>query len=164
MGYLKSILQLVRFNNLIFIALTQYLVYVFIVVPNVIFQKGTLYLMTGNSLFFLIFSTILIAAAGYIINDYFDLRIDYINKPNKIVIDKIISRKTAILLHISLNLVAIICCVLVVKNINFKLIFLQFISIFLLIVYSIIFKKKLIVGNLIIALLATMNHISIFLI
>ena len=135
MGYLKSILQLVRFNNLIFIALTQYLVYVFIVVPNVIFQKVKLYLLEGNALVLLIFSTILIAAAGYIINDYFDLRIDHINKPNKIVIDKIITRKSAILLHITLNLFALVFAYMVAKHIDLKLIILQFISIFLLLYF-----------------------------
>ncbi len=161
MGFVKSILQLVRFNNLIFIALTQYLVYIFIVTPNVFFQKGKLYLLDGYSLVFLIFSTILIAAAGYIINDYFDLRIDRVNKPKKIVIDKIITRKTALILHILLNVFAIILCFIVAKNINLKLFFLQLSSIFLLLVYSTTFKRKLIIGNLIIAFLAAMSIATI---
>lgn len=44
-------------------------------------------------------SSVLIAAAGYIINDYFDLHIDRVNKPDKVVVEKIIKRRWAIIWH-----------------------------------------------------------------
>ena len=47
----------------------------------------------------LIFSTVLIAAAGNIINDYFDIKADKINKPERVVIGKHIKKRWAIALH-----------------------------------------------------------------
>jgi 4-hydroxybenzoate polyprenyltransferase len=47
----------------------------------------------------LVLSSVLIAAAGYVINDYFDLNIDRINKPHKLIVQKIISRRYAIAWH-----------------------------------------------------------------
>ena len=49
--------------------------------------------------FLLVLTTILIAAAGYVINDYFDVRTDRINKPDKVIIDSGIHRRSAIFLH-----------------------------------------------------------------
>ncbi|MBK6347421.1 MAG: UbiA family prenyltransferase [Bacteroidales bacterium] len=62
----------------------------------------------GPLLFFiLVLVTVIIAAAGYIINDYFDLRTDRINKPESVVIGKYFPRRMAIKLHIVLNSIAI---------------------------------------------------------
>ncbi|MBK6966798.1 MAG: UbiA family prenyltransferase [Bacteroidales bacterium] len=62
----------------------------------------------GSLLFFILVSvTALIAAAGYIINDYFDIRTDRINKPGSVVVGKYIPRRIAIKLHIIFNSVAI---------------------------------------------------------
>ncbi len=43
--------------------------------------------------YLLIFSTVLIVAAGNIINDYFDVKADRINKPDKLIIGKFIKRR-----------------------------------------------------------------------
>jgi len=56
--------------------------------------------------FLLVFSTVLIAAAGNIINDYFDVKADRINKPEKLIITKHISRRWAILTHWTFNGIA----------------------------------------------------------
>ncbi len=52
------------------------------------------------SFWLLVISTTLIAAAGYIINDYFDVKTDIINHPETVVIDKVIKRRTAMALHL----------------------------------------------------------------
>src|SRR5207249_9067458 len=57
----------------------------------------------------LIAASVLIAAAGYIINDYFDLNIDLVNKPNKLVVDKIIKRRWAIIWHLVLSGAGVLC-------------------------------------------------------
>jgi 4-hydroxybenzoate polyprenyltransferase len=44
-------------------------------------------------------STVLIAAAGYVINDYFDVKIDQVNKPKSLVVDRDMSRLWAIFFH-----------------------------------------------------------------
>lgn len=55
----------------------------------------------------LLLSTLGLAAAGYVINDYYDAKIDLINKPDKTLLDTRISRRYAIILHILLNLMAV---------------------------------------------------------
>jgi len=52
-------------------------------------------------------ASVLIAAAGYIINDYFDLDIDQINKPDKVVVNRFINRRWVIFWHMMLSLVGI---------------------------------------------------------
>ena len=52
-------------------------------------------------------ATVIIAAAGYMINDYFDMSIDTINKPERVTIEKIFSRRSVIIWHIVLNLIAL---------------------------------------------------------
>src|ERR1700712_1217423 len=92
--------RLVRWPNLVFIALTQSLFYFCIVIPS--FYQGLPYqenILKPDKFVLLCLSSVLIAAAGYIINDYFDLHIDRINKPEKVVVEKIIKRRWAIIWH-----------------------------------------------------------------
>ncbi len=88
--------QLIRWPNLFFIALTQLLFYYCIAAPLAP-SGGESYFK--NLFYLLMLASVFIAAAGYIINDYFDLKIDEINKPQKVVIDKIIKRRWAIIWH-----------------------------------------------------------------
>ncbi|MBI3136930.1 MAG: geranylgeranylglycerol-phosphate geranylgeranyltransferase [Bacteroidetes bacterium] len=102
----------------------------------------------------LVFSTVLIAAAGNIINDYFDVKADRVNKPDLLVIDKYIKRRWAIILHWSFNVVGIlIAFYLSWKLSNWWIVLLSFVCINLLWFYSAFFKRKFLLGNLIVALL-----------
>ena len=91
---LAAFLRLIRWPNLIFIALTQILFYYFIL-PFVYRDRFYEIHITFSPIHFylLVLASVCIAAAGYIINDYFDLNIDMINKPSKVIIDKFIKRK-----------------------------------------------------------------------
>ena len=72
-------LKLTRFPNLLIIGFTQYISVIFLVAyPDNWFDK-----IFDFNLFLLSLSTMLIAAAGYIINDYYDIKIDYVNKPDR---------------------------------------------------------------------------------
>jgi 4-hydroxybenzoate polyprenyltransferase len=75
-----SFLKLIRFPNLIIVALTQYLLQYAILIPELekVNQKP---LLPHFPFFLLVFSTVLIAAGGYIINDIEDVEIDKLNKP-----------------------------------------------------------------------------------
>lgn len=107
--------------------------------------------------FLLVFSTVLIAAAGNIINDYFDVRADRINKPNKLIITKFISRKWAILSHWILNFVAFgIAIYLSARNNTFWYMFIHLLSINALWFYSMRFKRKPFIGNFIVAILTAL--------
>jgi 4-hydroxybenzoate polyprenyltransferase len=92
--------RLVRWPNLLFISLTQSLFYFCIIIPS--FYEGHPEhenILKLNDFILLSLSSVLIAAAGYIINDYFDLSIDRVNKPERVVVEKIIKRRWAIIWH-----------------------------------------------------------------
>jgi 4-hydroxybenzoate polyprenyltransferase len=111
-------------------------------------------LLGANDFFLLLFSSIAIAAGGYIINDYFDMDIDNVNKPHKLVIGKFISRRWAMLFHMLLSLIGLFLTAIVALHLNnILLLVLNFVSVVLLLFYSTTFKKRLLVGNVIISLL-----------
>ncbi len=145
--------RLIRYPNLFFIALTQSLFYVCIVVPS-FRHAGLSPLLTSDGLLILIAASITIAAGGYIINDYFDLNIDRVNRPEKLVIGKVIKRRWAILWHLGFSVTGILLSIILSVRIGNALpaIF-NFITIILLWFYSTTFKKQLLVGNILISLL-----------
>lgn len=151
-----AVLNLIRWRNLLLIALTQILVYFFIVAPG----SENLFLSYFD-LSILICTTLLIAAAGYLINDYFDVRIDQINKPHKVIIGKKLSRKSAVVYHVLANLLALVLCFFVARKTNLFFITIQVISILLLLEYSLSFKRKLLIGNFIIACLTALSILCI---
>jgi 4-hydroxybenzoate polyprenyltransferase len=146
---LIAFFKLIRFENLFIIAVTQICMKYFVFAPLNEFSKFTPILFSISLL-----STLLIAAAGYIINDYFDVKTDKINRPETVVIDVIIKRRWAMILHILLNLVGLILgFYLALKCHSLKLMMFQIVSIILLWFYSTHFKKQLLIGNLVVSLL-----------
>ncbi len=153
MKLLGAFLKLIRWPNLFFIALTQFLFYFCILQPS--FQNKPFENVLKPSFFYgLCLSSILIAAAGYIINDYFDLNIDRINKPHKLVVEKIIKRRWTIIWHWALSGLGIgISFYLSLKLRNIFIGPANLLCVLLLYFYSTTFKKKLLIGNIIISLL-----------
>ena len=151
----SAFFRLVRWPNLLFISLTQSLFYFCIVIPS--FYLGHPQhenILKPNDFILLSLSSVLIAAAGYIINDYFDLNIDRINKPEKVVVEKIIKRRWAIIWHWVLSGIGIgIGFYLSWKIRNIFIGPSNIICVFLLWFYSTTFKKKLLIGNILISLL-----------
>lgn len=142
-----------RWPNLVFIAITQYLFHFFITEPVLV--KSNYHLQLSNHLLhLLVIASVLIAAAGYIINDYFDLNIDIINKPNKLIVDKYINRRWVILWHVILSSAGIAISFYVGHIINKIAIgFFNAICVVLLFIYSVSLKKKLLSGNFLISVL-----------
>ncbi len=156
-----SFLRLVRYPNLIFILLTQYLLQYGVIQP-VLGWYGARPTLNGTMFFLLCLSTVLVAAAGYIINDYFDINIDLINRPERIIVDKSISRRWAIAWHTLLNATAVILGFLVaIWEHNWMAGFIQPLCTGLLWFYSTSFKRQLITGNLVISLLTAMTVLVI---
>jgi len=105
----------------------------------------------------LVMGTIFIAAAGYIINDYFDIRTDRINKPAKVVVGETIDRRTAMILHSLLNILGIGIGVYLSLHIGIlALSFIFFFTAGLLWFYSTNYKRQFLIGNLIVAFLTAM--------
>jgi 4-hydroxybenzoate polyprenyltransferase len=154
MRLLTAFFRLIRWPNLLFIALTQLLFYYCIIVPSLpphyFLLKDKL---TAPLLYLLVLSSVLIAAAGYIINDYFDINIDQVNKPGKMVVEKIISRRWAILMHLIITAAGIAASAYISYKTNFIIVIANIACSILLWFYSTTFKKKLLSGNIIISAL-----------
>lgn len=148
-----AFLKLIRFENLIMIALTQILLRFFVL--QKIFTSHGVQLELDNRLFYMVvLSTVLIAAAGYIINDYFDIKTDLINHPDTVVVDRFIKRRIAIILHISFTIVGIfIGTFAALKTGYLRLAIFHIAASVLLWFYSTDLKKKLLIGNITVSLL-----------
>lgn len=146
---LFAFFRLIRYKNILIIAVTQVFAYYFLS-PNIGFDD-----IFSYRFLFLVSATFLSAAAGYIINDYMDVKLDMINKPKDVIIGKIISRRWAILLHSVFNALAIGLAWLI----SYRVAGLVFTCSLLLWMYSQYFKKSYLLGNL---LVATMTASTIF--
>lgn len=153
MNYLK----LIRYQNLLLLAFMQLIFrYGFLKLQNIPlalnhFQYGLLVL-----------STILIAAAGYVMNDILDQETDYDNKPNYVIIGKSISEKAAYNFYFILNITGV--------GIGFYLSNIiqrpSFTGAFIIVsatlyMYATSFKQTLLVGNIIVALLLSFSVLII---
>jgi 4-hydroxybenzoate polyprenyltransferase len=115
------------------------------------------FLINHFDFFLLVFSTLLIAGAGYIINDYFDIRIDRINKPEKVIVGKYIKKRVAMLTHTGMNIVAVgIGLYLSLKYDSWLPLIFHVITTTLLWWYSVQLKRKFLSGNFLIAVLSGM--------
>jgi len=153
MEKIRSIFSLLRFPNLLIIAFTQYSMRYLLMEP--LLPSDTFELQFGDLQFaLLVFSTMLIAAAGYIINDYFDTRADLINKPARVVVGVTISRKVAMILHMILNIIGVGIGIYLAFYVGLPSLSLVFVlSTGLLWFYSTNYKKQFMVGNLAVAFL-----------
>jgi 4-hydroxybenzoate polyprenyltransferase len=145
-----SFLKLVRWPNLFFILLAQSLFQFCIYHP--LYPNDT---NPGNvSFIFIVLSSVCIAAAGYVINDYFDINIDQVNKPQKVVVSNIISRRWVIFWHLFLSMVGLYLTMIAFPFQNYWHIHVaNLLSILFLWFYSTTLKKQLLIGNILIAVL-----------
>ena len=118
MQKIKGFFQLIRYPNLVFIALTQSLFYYQIIVPHLKNNGQPNQLLQETDFMLLLVSSVLIAAAGYIINDYFDIQIDNVNKPERLILGKLIKRRWAMLLHLVLSLAGLFLTAVVSMHLN----------------------------------------------
>lgn len=139
-------LQLIRPINLAIIVATMYGIRLYLQFP-----------FPSNSNFeflfgILVFSTVLIAAAGNIINDYFDVRTDRVNRPNRVIIGKHIKPRWAIVCHWVLNVIAFgIAIYLAWIEHDLLYILIHLVAINLLWWYSVQLKKKPFIGNILVS-------------
>ena len=149
--------KLIRIQNLAIIALTQYLFRYVILIPLMKLEP-VIPMLSNISFALLVLSTLLIAAGGYAINDYFDIRIDRINKPDKIIVGKHISRRKTMLTHIIFNIIAVIIGAYVsYKAGSIKLVVILIIMMTILWMYSLKFKSYFFVGNILVAFSTAMT-------
>jgi 4-hydroxybenzoate polyprenyltransferase len=158
---LAAFFRLIRWPNLVFIALTQVLFEYCIyrkIYPHIVDNSGE-----TKQFIFLVLASVVIAAAGYIINDYFDLNIDQVNKPSKVVVSVLINRRWVIFWHMFLSLLGLFFTVSALPIAqHWHLVLANFGSIILLWFYSTNLKKQLLIGNVLISLLTAWVLLIIF--
>jgi 4-hydroxybenzoate polyprenyltransferase len=155
------LLTLIRWQNLLIIFLTQLLAWACVVLPAAEITNAAILLTTGNFLM-LSLSTVLIAAAGYIINDYFDIKIDNINRPQKMVLEKKIPMKAAIILHSAFNVAGLVLALMLVRHTgSYSWLFLQLTCTLLLWFYSTHFKRQFMSGNVVVAILTALTILTL---
>jgi len=154
-------LKLIRVQNLLIIVATQCLIRWAVFEPML--KVNELQLQFSNFHFFLLsLSVVLIAAGGYIINDYFDTKTDRVNHPEKVIIGKHISRTTALYLHTSFNIVGVLIGIFISWKVGmWKLVVIHLLSTGLLWFYSTAYKRQLLIGNVIVALLTALVPIQV---
>jgi 4-hydroxybenzoate polyprenyltransferase len=143
-------LRLIRWPNLLFIFLAESLFHFFIfkpLYPNLAFTAD-------YPFYFIVATSICIAAAGYIINDYFDVNIDQVNKPKMVVVGAHISRRWVIFWHLILSMGGVYLSLIAFPFQQYLHIhFSNLVTILMLWFYSTNFKRDFLIGNVVIAML-----------
>lgn len=166
MNWIKKIpatLKLVRWPNLLMIVFIQLSLY-YAIIYKLCKIAGVQSLLSNLDLLILAITTVLISAAGYVINDYFDMRADRVNRPESMMLGKKLDHRTGIFLHWVLNGVAIILGIYLAWRAGswkFGLLFPMIIM--LLWLYSIKYKRNTFWGNLTVAFLAALVVIIVWL-
>ncbi|AOC94365.1 MULTISPECIES: geranylgeranylglycerol-phosphate geranylgeranyltransferase [Flavobacterium] len=150
-----SLFSVVRGYNIPIIVLAQYLSAIFILAPEI----RALDILLDFYLFLIVFASAITIASGYIINNFYDSQKDLINRPNKSMLDRLVSQKTKLNVYFSLNFLA----VLMASIVSWRAFLFFSAYIFMIWFYSHKIKKYPIIGNLMSALLAVTPFFAILL-
>jgi len=144
-----TVFRLTRAWNLIILVVAQYAAAGFLIGVET---------LADPLLVVLSVSTGLVAASGYVINDYFDVKIDLINKPDRVVVGTELSRRKAITLHSFLAGAGTLAGLVI----DWRLAVVNASSAFLLWWYSASLKRAPFVGNLAIAVLTGLSLLVLY--
>jgi 4-hydroxybenzoate polyprenyltransferase len=144
-----GLLRLIRWPNLVLLVLTQYLARMSLISPEQVWYESLL----DADLFWISLATVCIAASGYIINDYYDIKIDLVNRPQSVVIGRYIKRRWALGIHNGLNLIGLAIGFFVDK----KVFLVNALAILALWVYSNRLKRLPFWGNLMVSFLTGLS-------
>lgn len=144
-----AFVRLIRWPNLLIIAFTQYFTRIFLILETDLTWNNIMEVFLDYQLAFIVLSTLFIAASGYIINDYYDIKIDLVNKPHRVVIGRYIKRRWAMVINQIFNVAGLLLGLLVGK----KVFLVNLLAVFCLWLYSNQLKRLPFWGNLMIAIL-----------
>lgn len=160
---MKLFLKLIRWQNLLIIVITQVLIRYAIIKPVAglmhirVAATGILEPMTLQmapvDFIILLLATLFIAAGGYVINDYFDIRTDLINR-GEVIVGTRIPRRKAMMWHNILNLAGVAGGFYISYRIGYFWVGIIFLMVSgLLYFYSATYKRQFLLGNIIVSLL-----------
>ena len=162
---MKSFFKLIRVQNLLIIAVTQYLMRWSIIYPllsklSIVLDEEVIHFkdfgLQFNEFYFalLVLSTMLITGAGYVINDYFDIKTDVVNHPHNVIVGRKISRRATMLIHIVMNFIGVALGILISFLIHLPALAVIFLLVpGLLWFYSTSYKRQFLIGNIIVSFL-----------
>ncbi len=151
MNQVRTIFRLIRWSNLLFIIIIMLLMEKMVAEPLMLRAQFGVQLPWW-AFCLLVLAVVLIAAGGYVINDYFDVRIDAINRPEKQIVTRTVSKQSAMLMHQIFTVLGVVCGLEVAWICHSWSLCLIFIFVpGLLWFYSSSYKRQFLVGNLIVA-------------
>ena len=149
-----SMFSVVRCYNILIIVIAQYLtsVYIFaehLPVKQVLFDVNLLMLVLASSA---------VVASGYIINNFYDSEKDLINRPRKVMLDRLVSQNTKLSIYFVLNFSSVIMA----SYVSFRAVLFFAFYIFGIWLYSHKLKKITFIGNFVAATLALTPFFAVF--
>jgi 4-hydroxybenzoate polyprenyltransferase len=150
-----SLFSVIRGYNIPIIVLAQYLSAIFILAP----EKRAMNVILDFNLFLIVLASALTIASGYIINSFYDSKKDLINRPNKSILDRLISQQTKLRVYFTLNFVVAFLAFLV----SWRAFLFFSVYIFLIWFYSHKVKKFVVIGNLMATFMAVLPFFAILL-
>lgn len=144
-SFIYNYLKLIRAINLFMVGLTQYVTALFLLSRNGDWSE----ILRDTNFFLMVSATVMITSAGYLINDYYDIKIDFVNKPDRVVVGKELRRRWVILGHTALNITAIA----IGFYISIPIGIIMFGAAFMLWLYSNQLKRLAFIGNFVVAIL-----------
>jgi 4-hydroxybenzoate polyprenyltransferase len=146
-----AILRLIRFPNLIIVAFTLYTIRYGVLQP-ILLANGMELGMDNMFFSFVVAGVMLIAAAGYMINDYFDVDTDNINRPDKVLVGKVFTPNSVFNGYVVLNILGLALIFIVSYKLKLLPVFWIFpLSVGMLWFYSTTYKHQLLLGNILIS-------------
>lgn len=146
--------SVVRGYNILIVVIAQYLTSVYIFAN----YKPVKKVLFDINLLMLVFASAAVVAAGYIINNFYDSEKDLINRPNKSMLDKLVSQNTKLSFYFVLNFVAVIMA----SYVSFNAVLFFSTYIFAIWFYSHKLKKMPITGNITSAVLTITPFFAVF--
>jgi 4-hydroxybenzoate polyprenyltransferase len=142
---IKGFTKAIRIPHLFGIVVVQFLTASYLIkTPNEVLLNWEFILLTA--------SITMLAAAGYLINDYYDQKIDLINRPDRVVVGIHLRRRSALAAHMGLSILAIMIGLWIDRWLGLF----NFFASFMLWLHSNYFRRVLLLGNIMVALMHVM--------
>jgi len=151
---LLSLFSIVRGYNILVIILAQYLASIFILAKKIPLSQ----VLLDPKLFVIVLASSGVIAGGYIINNFYDREKDLINRPQKTMLDRLVSQRTKLTGYFLLNFLSVVCA----SYVSFRAVIFFSLYIFVIWLYSHKFKKFPFLGNIIASILAITPFFAIF--
>ena len=164
MNHLVALLRLIRWPNLLIVASSQVLIRQCVLVP--LLRQVNMEVQLPTGLFaLLVIATVCITAGGYAINDYFDRKMDRVNKPQSLIVGRLIYPRHAMAYHLFFSIAGVVLGSWVAFRSGQLFLSLVFFMVSgLLWFYSTSYKRELLLGNILVALMTAMVPFLVLLI